>query len=84
MAGSTRKFAIIAGSGFASFGEGADGMSVATPFGAPSAPIRELQYADHVVFFLPRHGDAMVIAPHAINYRANLKALRQLGWPGPS
>ena len=78
MAGSTRKFAIIAGSGFASFGEGADGMSVATPFGAPSAPIRELQYADHVVFFLPRHGDEMLIPPHAINYRANLKALKQL------
>lgn len=79
MSGSTHTFAIIAGSGFGSFGEGADEKSVCTDYGEPSAPIRELQYADHGVFYLPRHGDDMLIPPHAINYRANLTALKQLG-----
>ena len=79
MSGLTHTFAIIAGSGFSSFGEGAAGKSVRTEFGKPSAPIRELQYADHAVFYLPRHGDDMLVPPHAINYRANLMALKQLG-----
>jgi purine nucleoside phosphorylase len=41
--------------------------------------VRTLEYDDHSVLFLPRHGDDLAIPPHAINYRANLKALCQLG-----
>lgn len=33
----------------------------------------------HEVCFLPRHGSGHTIAPHRINYRANIDALRQLG-----
>jgi 5'-methylthioinosine phosphorylase len=73
------QYAIIAGSGFRSFGSDAAGKIVETPFGAPSAAIRELQYDDHLVFLLPRHGEDLAIPPHAINYRANMKALQQLG-----
>lgn len=78
MATADKQYAIIAGSGFQSFGDDSAGTSVSTPFGEPSGPIRELQYEDHTVYLLPRHGDELLIPPHAINYRANLKALSQL------
>jgi len=74
-----RQYAIIAGSGFASFGGDAAGSAVETEFGQPSAPLRELDYGDHTVYYLARHGDDLRIPPHAINYRANLAALRQAG-----
>ena len=78
MASADKQYAIIAGSGFQSFGDDAAGNTVATPFGTTSGPIRELQYDDHTVYLLPRHGDELLIPPHAINYRANLQALHQL------
>jgi purine nucleoside phosphorylase len=74
-----KQYAIIAGSGFASFGTDAEGRMLDTAFGTPSAPVRALDYGDHTVFFLARHGDALDIPPHAINYRANMKALRDSG-----
>ena len=77
--GSRRQFAIIAGSGFRSFGEDSETRSIETPYGTPSGPIRELSYDDQTVFLLPRHGENLLIPPHAINYRANIKALEQLG-----
>lgn len=73
-----RQFAIIAGSGFREFGGDSEGDWHETRYGRPSGPIRTLRYDDHTVLFLPRHGDALTIPPHAINYRANLQALRQL------
>jgi 5'-methylthioinosine phosphorylase len=78
MAISGMQYAIIAGSGFRSFGSDSEGVIVSTSFGNPSGPIRELRYDDHTVYFLPRHGDNLRIPPHAINYRANMKALQQL------
>ena len=74
-----RQYAIIAGSGFASFGDDAAGRTMATDYGEPSAAIRSLDYGDHSVLFLARHGDALDIPPHAINYQANLSALSELG-----
>lgn len=76
---SGKQYAVIAGSGFRSFGSDSAGTTVSTSFGNPSGPIRELQYDDHKVYLLPRHGDELLIPPHAINYRANMKALQQLG-----
>ncbi len=52
--------------------------SMDTPWGR-SAPASIGEYANRQVLFLPRHGDPHVTAPHQINYRANLYALRQLG-----
>jgi 5'-deoxy-5'-methylthioadenosine phosphorylase len=52
---------------------------LATPFGATSAPIIEGDVDGQQVFFLARHGQGRHIPPHAINYRANIRALRDLG-----
>jgi purine nucleoside phosphorylase len=76
-----RQYAIIAGSGsggFGGFGDGSVERAVTSRFGWPSAALRELPYGDHKAFTLARHGDAHDIAPHCINYRANLLALKQM------
>lgn len=78
MASPAKQYAIIAGSGFRSFGADTEGTAATTMFGAPSGPIRKLGFDDHSVYLLPRHGDDLLIPPHAINYRANLKALADL------
>ncbi len=74
-----RQFAIIAGSGFQSLTEDSDGRVFPTDFGAPSSPVRDLKIGDRTVYLLSRHGDSLLIPPHRINYRANLKALELLG-----
>lgn len=53
--------------------------AIATPFGAPSAPIIEALYGGRTVFFLPRHGRHHEYLPHEVNYRANIYALKVLG-----
>lgn len=78
MASAEKQYAIIAGSGFQSFGDDAEGVTISTIYGDPSGPVRQLEYDDHTVYLLPRHGDDLSIPPHVINYRANLQALRQL------
>jgi 5'-methylthioadenosine phosphorylase len=37
------------------------------------------KYKDEEIVFIPRHGAEHSIPPHLINYRANIKALNQLG-----
>ena len=74
-----RVFAVIAGSGFQALAGDAEGQIVDTPFGQASSPIREILFDDTRVLLNSRHGDNLLIPPHAINYRANLKALEQLG-----
>jgi 5'-methylthioinosine phosphorylase len=75
----TTQCAIIVGSGFETFA--ADGMAqhVTTHFGDPSAPIRPVDFTGRSVYVLARHGDSHAVPPHAVNYRANLLALRKLG-----
>jgi purine nucleoside phosphorylase len=79
MAGDDRQFGIIAGSGFKSFAGDSPGTHMVTEFGQPSGPLRTVDIGGHAVRFLPRHGDDLLIPPHAINYRANLKALQLAG-----
>ncbi|ANO51125.1 S-methyl-5'-thioinosine phosphorylase [Woeseia oceani] len=79
MTGSRQQFAIIAGSGFAKFGGDSAGESVNTRFGAPSSPLKQLQFANHSVYVIVRHGEDHDIPPHAINYAANLVALKDAG-----
>lgn len=55
-----------------------DTKEVETPFGMPSAPLRSGRLNNKPVVFLPRHGEKHAIAPHRINYRANIHALKQL------
>jgi purine nucleoside phosphorylase len=53
--------------------------SIDTPYGLPSGPVLIGQLEGKHVAFLPRHGPAHTVAPHLINYRANIWALRESG-----
>jgi 5'-methylthioinosine phosphorylase len=53
--------------------------SVVTPWGPPSGPLLLGRMGEQTIVFLPRHGVRHSIAPHEINYRANLWALRDAG-----
>jgi len=54
-------------------------FSVKTPYGPPSDDLIGGRLGETQLIFLPRHGRGHRIAPHAINYRANIWALRELG-----
>jgi 5'-methylthioadenosine phosphorylase len=70
--------AIIGGTGFYAIpGAVFNEQIVETPYGRARVFQGEDQYAD--LFFLARHGVRHSVPPHRINYRANIKALEQLG-----
>jgi 5'-methylthioadenosine phosphorylase len=71
--------AVVGGSGFYEFLEGAEEVKIDTPFGPPSDPISVGEVAGRRVAFLPRHGRDHRFPPHKIPYRANMWALRSLG-----
>jgi 5'-deoxy-5'-methylthioadenosine phosphorylase len=75
------KLAIIGGTGLAEIAalESIEKLSIETPFGHPSAALVEGKLNGNSVLFLPRHGEQHTIAPHRINYRANLWALQAVG-----
>ena len=60
---------------------------VQTPFGKPSAPLQFARYSDsaavgspqEAICFLARHGESHTIAPHKVNYRANVHAMWEAG-----
>lgn len=52
---------------------------VRTPYGEPSGPITFGEIAGKPLVFLARHGNGHTIPPHAINYRANIWALKSVG-----
>jgi 5'-deoxy-5'-methylthioadenosine phosphorylase len=53
--------------------------AIDTPYGLASAPLVFGSFASAPAVFLARHGEGHKIPPHAINYRANLWALREAG-----
>lgn len=73
--------AIIGGSGFAKLaGLGnARREVVRTPYGDPSCALTHGDFDGHPIVFLARHGYGHTIAPHEINYRANIWALGRVG-----
>ncbi len=71
--------ALIIGSGFDSLAGEGDGHQAETRFGDPSAPVRRLVLERCPLLSIARHGESHSIPPHAINYRANLVALRDAG-----
>ncbi|HYL89031.1 MAG TPA: S-methyl-5'-thioinosine phosphorylase [Burkholderiales bacterium] len=73
--------AIIGGSGLAKFGslKSTRRQSARTPYGAPSGALTFGRIGRREVVFLPRHGYGHTIAPHEVNYRANLWALKKAG-----
>lgn len=54
-------------------------LPVRTPFGAPSDVIITGVLNATQFYFLPRHGRGHHLAPHQVNYRANVFALKTLG-----
>lgn len=73
--------AIIGGSGLAKLGilKNTRRKAQRTPYGAPSARLSVGKIGQREVVFLARHGDGHTIAPHEVNYRANLWALKKAG-----
>jgi len=70
-------YAILGGTGMAQLGN-LDVMRrevVRTPYGEPSGPLTFGRVAGREVVFLARHGYGHTIAPHEVNYRANIWAL---------
>ena len=72
---------VIGGSGVTRL----DGLSetreerVATPWGEPSDVLRFGRIADTQAVFLSRHGQGHRFTPTAVNYRANIDALKRAG-----
>ncbi|MEQ1529413.1 MAG: S-methyl-5'-thioinosine phosphorylase [Methylococcales bacterium] len=54
-------------------------QQLTTPYGEPSAAFIAGELNGKQVIFLARHGNPHRIAPHKINYRANIWGLKQLG-----
>ncbi|MDQ6960667.1 MAG: S-methyl-5'-thioinosine phosphorylase [Mariprofundaceae bacterium] len=71
--------ALVGGTGLTELDENVASISVDTPYGEPSAPIREVQSGPVRLLFLPRHGNPHRFPPHCVNYRANMWALREVG-----
>jgi 5'-methylthioadenosine phosphorylase len=73
--------AIIGGSGLSQLGslEVTQRKVSRTPYGEPSGALTFGRIADCDVVFLARHGYGHTIAPHEVNYRANLWALKDAG-----
>jgi 5'-methylthioinosine phosphorylase len=73
-------FALIAGSGFEHLGfEVLTRSPTKTPYGEPSSAVLTLAIRGARVPCIVRHGEEHRLAPHEINYRANLWALEQRG-----
>jgi 5'-methylthioadenosine phosphorylase len=70
---------VFGGSGFYNFLDNVREVQVETPYGQASDAITLANIGDKTVAFLPRHGKKHHLAPHAINYRANVFAMKALG-----
>ena len=81
MSEAQRTLGIIGGSGLYELDELIDveEMEMTTPFGAPSDTIVAGTVGETRLLFLPRHGRGHRLAPHRVNYRANVLALKMAG-----
>jgi len=76
------RLGLIGGTGLDDWGKASHSHAIETPYGPPSAKLAEYEIAGCQVYFLPRHGEHHQLPPHAVNYRANIDAFRQLGVEG--
>jgi 5'-methylthioinosine phosphorylase len=74
-----KTYGLMVGSGWEGLAGDDTGTEVTTAFGAPSARVHRLRFGIHNVLTLARHGAGHSFPPHAINYRANVMALKKLG-----
>lgn len=70
---------IIGGTGADIALENAKKYKIYTPYGAPSDLITIGTFKGKKIAFLARHGPAHQIPPHALNYRANIYAMKAIG-----
>jgi len=70
---------VFGGSGFYAFLPDVEEVRVHTPYGAPSDQIALATISGRRVAFLPRHGRDHTHPAHAVNYRANIHAFKELG-----
>ncbi len=70
---------VFGGSGFYSFLDNVEAVAVDTPYGLPSSKVFLGKLEGRSVAFLPRHGVDHELPAHAINYRANLWVMKELG-----
>ena len=70
---------LIGGTGLNELSDSTEFLPIETPYGSPAAEIQVIPTSSARVLFLPRHGSPHCLPPHAVNYRANLFALRQAG-----
>jgi 5'-methylthioadenosine phosphorylase len=75
------KIGVIGGSGLYAMSalENVQEVQVETPFGMPSDAYITGTLQGRDMVFLPRHGRGHRIAPSALNFRANIYGLKQLG-----
>lgn len=73
--------AVIGGSGLYQFPglANATRRALQTPYGPASGEVVLGDFAGRHLAFLARHGEGHTLAPHRVNYRANLWALHALG-----
>ena len=73
--------AIIGGSGLSKLAnmQVTDRKVARTPYGEPSGALTFGRIGEREVVFLARHGYGHTLAPHEVNYRANLWALKDAG-----
>lgn len=77
--GPRAEIGVIGGSGLYEFLDDYETVDVETPFGSPSDPLVIGEVEGRSVAFVARHGKDHRFAPHRVNYRANLWALRAVG-----
>jgi 5'-methylthioadenosine phosphorylase len=70
---------VIGGSGFYDLERDVELVDVDTPWGAPSDSLAIADVDGTTVAFLARHGSGHHLPPHAVDHRANLWALREVG-----
>jgi 5'-deoxy-5'-methylthioadenosine phosphorylase len=73
--------AVIGGSGLYGLSdlEVEDSDAADTPYGQTSGRLVRGRLEGSPVLFIARHGEDHAVAPHLVNYRANIEALRQAG-----
>lgn len=76
--------AVIGGSGLSQLAslEVTERKVVRTPYGEPSGALTFGRIRGNDLVFLARHGYGHTVAPHEVNYRANVWALKETGVEG--
>jgi purine nucleoside phosphorylase len=73
-----RRLGLIGGTGLDHWGTAVRSHEIKGIYGQPSAALAEYHVGNLQLFFLPRHGKQHEFPPHAVNYRANIDAFRQM------